>query len=95
LKRIPKQERYSLGVKIDSTLLNFLEHAYYINHLPDILKENELLKLSAQNELLILLFRIGHENAVFNMQQYLTAENYLIENGKMIGGWIKYLKSKR
>jgi len=95
LKYFPKKERYTLGEKIENNILEMLQKIYYINQLPDSLKEAELLKLNAKNEMLKLLFRLAHEIAILDETRYLTAQSFLQEIGKMIGGWIKYLKSRR
>jgi len=95
LKSFPKQERYSLGQKIQNMILELLCGLITVNQLPKILREDLLIKLNSQNELLKLLFRLSHEIKVLDMKKYLSAESDCQEIGKMIGGWIKYLKSER
>lgn len=92
LKDFPKKERYTLGEKIEETLLEIIGKTIYLNQLPDHLKENQLLLLNSQNELLKLLIRLSYDVKILKEQQYLTLQSYLQEIGKMIGGWIKYLK---
>lgn len=95
LKYFPKKERYSLGEKLETTIIKLIQTTFYINQLPNALKENELLKLNAKNETLKLLFRLAHEISVLDTKKYLTTQSCLQEIGKMIGGWLKYLKSQR
>lgn len=95
LKQFPKKERYTLGKKIENNILSMLTETYYINQLLNCLKEEKLLFLNAKNETTKLLFRLARENSAINDKQYLTAQSFLQETGKMIGGWIKYLKSQR
>lgn len=65
------------------------------NQLPDPLKENQLLKINSQNETLKLLYRLAYETKIIETKDYLALESLLQEIGKMLGGWIKYLKAKR
>ncbi|MFH0779275.1 MAG: four helix bundle protein [Parcubacteria group bacterium] len=95
LKRFPKKARYSLGEKLENSILELMKETFYLNQLPNILKEKELLKLNAGNELLKRLFRLAHEIAVLDEHQYLTIQSHLHETGKMIGGWIKFIKTQR
>ena len=95
LKHFPKKERYTLGEKIETLFLETIQEIFYLNQLPDPLKEKSLLKLNAKNETLKLLIRLAHEIKVLDIKQYLNIQEKLQKTGKMIGGWIKYLKSKR
>jgi hypothetical protein len=95
LKNFPKKERYALGQKIENTILELLADTFYTNQLPNNLKENQILKLNSKNKTLKLLFRLAYEISAINFKQYLTAQDYLQQTGKMFGGWNKYLKSCR
>jgi|SRR6056297_2055106 len=95
LKHFPKKERYTLGEKIETLFLETIQEIFHLNQLPDPLKEKSLLKLNAKNETLKLLIRLAHEIKVLDIKQYLNIQEKLQKTGKMIGGWIKYLKSKR
>jgi len=95
LKRFPKKERYSLGESLEKGIFHLLTQTFYINQLPDPLKENELFKLNAQIETLKRLFRLTREIGIWGEPEYLTVSAHTQEIGKMVGGWIKYLKSNR
>lgn len=95
LKCFPKKERYTLGENIENHILKIFTQIHYINQLPNALKENELYKLNAINETLKKLFRLSYEIKVLGEKEYLTISENTQEIGKMIGGWIKYLKSNR
>lgn len=89
----PKHERYSLGEKIENNILETMELSLFGNAQPKNFKETYLLKANAKIEILKILFRLALDNNFINETQYLKAEEYLQESGKMLGGWIKYLRS--
>ena len=89
----PKHERYSLGEKIETNILEAIELSVFGNAQPKNFKEVYLLKANAKIEVLKILFRMSLENDFINEAQYIQTEEYLQESGKMLGGWIKYLRS--
>lgn len=95
LNGFPKKERYTLGEKIENAILDNLTEIFYLNNLPNALKENHLLILSAKNEIVKTLFRLALDIKVLDFAKYAQAQAMLQENGKMIGGWIKFIKTAR
>lgn len=93
LKDFPKKERYSLGVKTENVILEVLEKVFFINALPKAFKEPELQKINAKVELLKLLIRLSFELKIVYSSQYLILQGNLQEIGKMVGGWLKYVKN--
>ena len=89
----PKHERYSLGEKIEGNILEAIELSVFGNAQPKNFKEAYLLKANAKVEVLKILFRLALGNNFINETQYLKVEDFLHEAGKMLGGWIKYLRS--
>ncbi|MFA4817941.1 MAG: four helix bundle protein [Parcubacteria group bacterium] len=89
----PKHERYSLGEKIEMNILEAIELTVFGNAQPKNFKDGYLLKANAKVEVLKILFRLSLDNEFINQTQYIKAEEYLQEAGRMLGGWIKYLKS--
>lgn len=95
LQNFPKKERYTLGEKIETAILDNLSEIYYLNNLPNALKENHLLILSAKNEIVKILFRLALDVKALDLNKYANAQALLQETGKMIGGWIKFSRSSR
>ena len=89
----PKHERYSLGEKIEMNILEAIEAVIFGNAQPKNFKDAYLLRANAKIEVLKILFRLALDNEFINPTQYLKTEEYLHEAGKMLGGWIKYLRS--
>ena len=93
--KFPKHERYSLGEKIENTILESIELLVLANQVSKYDKEKLLLKANSKNELLKILFRISLNCSVIEAKQYLEIEAKLQETGKMTQGWIKYSRNMK
>lgn len=85
----PKQEKYTLGQKIENTTLEILEFTLSATYLPKYKKTEIIKKASDKNDLLKYLVRLSYETKSINDKRYLTLETKAVEIGRMIGGWIK------
>ncbi|MFH0820059.1 MAG: four helix bundle protein [bacterium] len=94
LKNFPKPNRYTLGEKIENTLLNLVELIVLSNIQIKTLREPFLHKASAKCELLKLLLRASFDLRLISERQYIELESKAVEIGKMIGGWIKYCRTR-
>lgn len=90
----PKTEKYSLGQKIENTVLKILELALSAAYLPKYKKHEIIKKASDKNDLLKYLIRLAYEIKCVNDKKYLHLEEKVIEIGKMIGGWMKSSDNK-
>jgi len=91
--KFPKHERYSLGEKIEKTILDGIELFIFASHSSKYDKEKILLKANTKIELLKILFRISLNCNILDSKDYLDTENRLQEMGRMTQGWIKYSKN--
>lgn len=91
--RFPKHERYSLGEKIENSILEAIETFISANQISKYEKEKLLLRANSKVELLKILFRIALNCEILNSKDYLNLENRLQEVGRMTQGWIKYAKN--
>lgn len=89
LIRFPKQERYSLGAKIENIILEILEYTLSASYKSKYNKNNMLERASDKTDLLKILVRLACETKSINESQYLMLEQKIIEIGKMIGEWIR------
>ena len=93
LKLFPKQEKYTLGQKIENTILNVLElilSASFTN----IYKKEILRKANAKTDLLKYLIRLAQETESVKMKNYLLLEEMIMNIGRMIGGWLRSINNK-
>ena len=91
--KFPKHERYTLGEKIENSILEAMEFYILANQASKYEKEKVLLKANSKVELLKILFRISLNCTIIESKEYLEMENKLQEIGKMTQGWIKYSRN--
>ena len=91
--KFPKHERYSLGEKIENSILEAIEILILANQASKYEKEKILLKANSKIELLKILFRISLNCQILDGKEYLEMENKLQEIGRMNQGWIKYSRN--
>lgn len=87
----PKAEKYTLGQKIENSLLETLElslKAAFSGKQGKLLFLNEI---DSKVKLLKTLVRLAGEIKAIDDKKYLLLQEHLQEIGKMIGGWIKYI----
>lgn len=91
--KFPKHERYTLGEKIENSILEAIEMLILANQASKYEKEKILLKANSKIELLKILFRISLNCRIMDGKEYLDIENKLQEIGRMTQGWIKYSRN--
>ena len=91
--KFPKHERYTLGEKIENSILESIEILILANQASKYEKEKILLKANSKIELLKILFRISLNCQILDGKEYLEVENKLQEIGRMTQGWIKYSRN--
>lgn len=91
--KFPKHERYTLGEKIERTILETIEFFILANQVSKYEKETTLMKANSKIELLKILFRISLNCEILEARVYLETESKLQEIGKMTQGWIKYARN--
>lgn len=84
----PKYEKYALGIKIESTILEMLELSLSATHVGKD-KRKTLMKLSNKIDFLKYLIRFTWEMKCINVKKYSILIKIIVEIGKMTGGWIK------
>ena len=88
IAKFPRNQRYSLGDKIENKLLgllDFLIEAQYSKEKTAILKEANI-----EIEQLRYLFRLSNDLRLVNLKTYELSSKYLNEIGSQIGGWLKH-----
>jgi len=91
--KFPKHERYTLGEKIERTILDGIELFVFANQVSKYEKEKVLAQANSKIELLKILFRISLNCTIMETRVYLDIESKLQEIGKMTQGWIKYSRN--
>lgn len=93
IDHFPQKSRETLIVKIENTIIELLESITTAAYTNLTEKQNSLLRASASVDFLKILFRLCYELRIIDQKKYLLLEEKLQEIGRMIGGWIKSLKT--
>ena len=94
VKNFTKTEKYDLGQKIKSLIIEMMEITF---DALICLKNQKIItvrKLSNKNDLLKLLIRLCYDEKIINQKEYLTFQKRLQTIGKMIGSWLKSLNKQ-
>jgi hypothetical protein len=90
LSSFPKTQRYTLGGRIEQTIIDLLELLFSIP-----LATNRLIilkQMSVKTDLLKTLLRLAKDTHALSTGRYLELQTSLQEIGKMLGGWIRATK---
>ncbi|MEI6511555.1 MAG: four helix bundle protein [Candidatus Uhrbacteria bacterium] len=90
--KFPKAKRYSLGTKCDETLLDALSSICKAAYHEPAGKRPFVEDASASLEVAKVLFRTAKAARCLTNDQYVSIQAKLNEIGRMVGGWMRFLK---
>jgi len=90
---MPKRDRYALGLKIEQQTLDFFELVMMASAKTGPSKFLVLQKADLKLRMIKLFVRLAQDIKVLPIKRYIELEEKLLELGKMIGGWLKFLTS--
>lgn len=90
----PKNLRYTLGGKIDSTFLNILECLFIASYESKNDKLPTILLAIRKTDLLKFFLQVSWELNALDNKKYILISEKLNEIGRMIGGWKRGIESK-
>jgi four helix bundle protein len=90
---MPKQDRYNLGTRIENSFLCAFENIISAENLSGTEKLQSLRTAHTKIEILKVHLRLANDQKIIILKDYLSLEEALQEIGKMLGGWIRYIKS--
>jgi hypothetical protein len=85
--KFPKSSRFSIAVKLENGILDFLEFTTVAN-----MRRDKRPLLEQADEALArirLLFRLSFEMCFINLKSYEFGSRQIEELGRLLGGWIK------
>ncbi len=94
LPHIPKDLRYSLGTKIDRSLIETAELLFIASYLNPQEKIPYLRKANTRFDLAKFFLQILWDVGGLDIKKYILLSENLDEVGRELGGWINGLKSK-
>ncbi len=89
MQSFPRKDRYTLGQKCETVLLEILEAVILASSLSKQEKLPVLKTASAKIDVLRVLFELGKDLKIIENKKYQILEKSLQEIGRMFGGWIK------
>jgi len=94
LPHLPKTSRYALGSKIDNLFLETIEFILMAANSGATGKQEHLQKASDKLDLLKFFLQIAWEVKAISDKKFLLLSEHLNEIGRMLGGWIKQVKTQ-
>ena len=91
MRLFPKHEKYTLGQKIENTILDILELSLKTVYSSKQEKLLLLKEIDVKVNLLKTLIKLVNEIRSLDDKKYLILQEKLQEIGRMIGGWIRYI----
>src|SRR3989344_8277804 len=92
-KKLPKQERFGLWAKIETTTLEVLTLLIEAGLSSKTNKLPALEKTRIRIETVKQIVRLGNEARIIDDEAYLGLQERLQEISKMLNGWIKYTQN--
>jgi hypothetical protein len=92
---IPKQDRFTVWQKCETTLLNILEEVLLASQIPKTEKLPVIERASHDLNSLRIFFRLSLEIKAIDNKKYISLQTNTDEVGRMLGGWIKSTKEVR
>jgi len=93
IQLFPNKDKYTLGKKIDSLILEIIELVFFTANVPKEEKFNILQKTDLKVNLVKILIRLAMEVKALDIKKYIQLQKELQEIGRMLGGWIRSVKS--
>ena len=90
LRQFPKAETHVLGAEIRKCMLKM--HRLIITAAKRYHKKTTLTDLDVEVAILQRLVRLAKDLRYIDLKKYKIWSSFIVEIGKMIGGWIKSIK---
>jgi hypothetical protein len=91
--KCPKPTRYSLGMRIENTILDLIELFYLAHSKHGTSRLLILNKADITLKMLTTHLRLAYKTKSINDAGFASLSEQVIEIGRMIGGWIKDTKN--
>lgn len=94
LLAFPRIERYSIGQRCEVLLLDILEGVLWASRAEKRERQTALEHTSSKLNLVRILIRLSKDIGALDNRKYLKCQGDLDEVGRMLGGWIRYIKQQ-
>jgi len=93
-RTIPKADRYTIWQRCENRSLEILEGFIRTTYLPQNMRPQHLLNISAHVDMLRIFIRLCFDVKAISQKKFIDLQAKVDEIGRMLGGWIKSLKPK-
>lgn len=91
---VSKQDRYTLWLRVENSCLDVVEGILQATQLHKLDKLPVLSVVSTKLNLLRFFVRLAYELRLIDGKKYVNLQQPIDEIGRMLGGWIKSVKSE-
>ncbi len=95
LPHIPKDARYTLGTKIDSSLIETIEATLIASFLAKEKKSPYVQRAATKLDLAKFFLQVAWEIKALDNKKYAIISEQLAEVGRMLGGWLRQITSQK
>lgn len=94
-KSVPKTERHSLWLRVQNAALDILEGLLQTGYVSPNQRVTLLAKIGAQIDMLRVFLRLSSDTKTITAKQYALLQEQVDEIGRMLGGWLKSMRTKK
>ena len=91
--KFPKPTRYSLGTRIENSILELVETLYLAQSKQGTSRLLILNKADITLKMLTMHLRLAYKTKSINDAGFASLSEQVVEIGKMVGGWLKHTKN--
>lgn len=91
LELFPKKDKYALGAKCETYLLDTLELFLAAGSAPPGEKRQLIQRANVKFDALKIFLRLAKDLKLLDLKKYIELQKYLQEIGRMLGGWQRSL----
>ena len=95
LPHIPKDARYTLGTKIDTSLIETIEATFVASFLTRDKKLPYVQRAATKLDLAKFFLQVLWEIKALDNKKYAAISEQLNEVGRMLGGWLRQITSQK
>lgn len=91
---VPKQDRFTIFERIDTITLDIIESILLASSQQKTAKLPTLEHASLKLNMLRIFIRLMKDTKALDMKKYVVLETAIDEIGRMLGGWIRSVKTE-
>lgn len=90
---VPKQDRFSIFERVDITMLDIIEGILLASSQQKTTKLPTLERVSLKLNMLRIFIRLMKDTRALDPKKYVALEGAIDEIGRMLGGWIRSVRT--